>query len=177
MRIRFWKASALAAGIVTGSVLGGPLFGQETKNTPVPPVPATGKATADEPAKATPKGRTIALKLVVSDVGSKGCEVEVKPANPSCVFKTQSFHLDPLTGLGESKKLVTLTDVDIRGADRNCAVAVTVRQDGLPPKTIYRGFRVAASPKPGAVESFETCMSCPTKASSIATTDKPGARR
>jgi len=175
MRIRFWKASALAAGVVTGSVLVGPLFGQETKTASAPA--ASAKATAAESTKATSKGRTIDMELLITDVSSKGCDVEVKPANPSCVFKPQVFHLEPRTNRGEGVKVVRLADVDIRGADRNCAVAVTIRNDGLPPKTIYRGFRVSATPKPGAVEKFQTCMSCPTKDSNVATSDAPTTRR
>ena len=172
MRISFWKASTLAAGFVTGWVFMGPLYGQETR---------AGSAPAEAKRKATPtptpKGRTIALKLVLSGVSSKGCKIEVKPANPSCAFKPETFHQTPQTQLGEGATIVTLKDVDIRGADRNCAVAVTIRQEGLPPKTFYRGFRVAANPKPGAVESFETCMSCQTKPSSIATSSAPATRR
>lgn len=175
MRIKIWKASALAAGFVTGSIFVGPLFGQETKTVP-PPANSTGKSTADD-AKPALKGRTIEVSLLVTDMGTNGCEIEIGPANPSCVFKPQTLHLDRRTGLGEGRKVVRLTDVDIRGADRNCAVAVTIRQEGLPPKTFYRGFRVAANPKPGGVESFETCLSCPTKASSIATSKAPATRR
>lgn len=170
MRISFWKASTLAAGFVTGWVFMGPLYGQETK---AGSAPAAAKATPTP----TPKGRTVALKLVLSGVSSKGCKIEVKPANPSCVFKPETFHQTPQTRLGEGATTVTLKDVDVRGADRNCAVAVTIHQDGLPPKTFYRGFRVAANPKPGAVESFETCMSCQIKASSIATSEVPETRR
>lgn len=175
MRIRFWKASVLAAGIVTGSVLVGPLFGQEAKA--VPPSAASDQAKPPEPPKSASKGRTIELELVVTDVGATGCEVEVKPANPSCVFKAQAFHLDRAATMDAGKLIVTLANVDVRGADRNCAVAVTIRQQDLPPKTIYRGFRVSATTKPGAVERFQTCMSCPTKASTVATSREASAAR
>jgi len=166
MRVRFWNAWALAAGFVTASVFAAPLFGQESKPAPKaktvePAAEATAEPAAD---KDKPKGRTIELVLSVSGLGAKGCEIEIKPGNPACAFKPKTVHVKA----GSSNQHVQLKDVEIRGADRNCSVALTIREEGQPAKTIYRGYRVAANPKPGSVESFICWMSTPSKSAAIA---------
>ncbi len=70
-----------------------------------------------------------------------------------------------------------LKDVEIRGADHTCAVAITVREPGQPPKTVYRGFRLtnprATSPStPSSIPSFTCYLS-----SGLAEVDKVRTRR
>jgi hypothetical protein len=45
-----------------------------------------------------------------------------------------------------------LHDVELRGADHMCTMAITIREAGQAPKTIYRGFRLAnrTTPSPAA---------------------------
>ena len=42
-----------------------------------------------------------------------------------------------------------LKDVELRGADRVCAVAITVLEPGQSAKTVYRGFRLPRGRKRG----------------------------
>jgi hypothetical protein len=95
---------------------------------------------------------TIKLDLRIAGLGREGCDVEVKPANPSCKFRPfPTRHVD-----SDGHALVELRDVELRGADKTCAMAITVREPGQPPQTFYRGFRTAST-KAGSVPSF-TCF-------------------
>jgi len=170
MRLRFWNATALAAGFVTASALAPSLFGQDA-------APATDRSPAPEKAAAVApaapgKGRLIELRLAIAGLGPKGCDVDVKPGNPTCVFKPQSLHVK-----ADGKLLVSLKDVELRGADRNCAVALTIREEGQPAKTIFRGYRVAADSKPGSAESFLCCLSSPSKVAAVAGSTPAATRR
>ena len=54
---------------------------------------------------------TIQLDLAIAGLGADGCDVEVKPANPSCKFRpSPSQHVD---SLGHTK--IELHDVELRG--------------------------------------------------------------
>lgn len=167
MRVSIWNAWALAAGFVTASVLVPPLFGQEAK-----PAPGAKDKAPHAAAAAPSQGRTIGLQLAIAGLRSKGCEVDVKPANPSCVFKPTTLRV-----AAEGKASVVLKDVEVRGADRNCAIALTIREEGQPPKTIYRGYRVAAAPKAGGVENFVCYVSSPSKVAAVAAQDSAPVRR
>ncbi|WP_165248901.1 hypothetical protein [Paludisphaera soli] len=168
MRLRFWSASALAAGFVTALVFVRPIFGQDAG-----PAPATNpKTEAAAPAVEKAKGRAIDLKLAIAGLGSKGCEVDVKPGNPTCVFRPQTLRVK-----ADGQVTVSLKEVEIRGADRNCSIALTIREDGQPAKTIYRGYRVAAVARPGTAESFLCCLSSPSKVAAVAGSTPAATRR
>jgi hypothetical protein len=174
MRLRFWSASALAAGFVTALIFVRPIFGQDAK-----PAPASATATKSSPKPddsaptvAKAKGRAIDLKLAIAGLSSKGCEVDVKPGNPACVFKPQTLRVKP-----DGQVTVSLKEVEIRGADRNCSIALTIREEGQPAKTIYRGYRVAAVAKPGSAESFLCCLSSPSKVAAVAASTPAATRR
>lgn len=95
---------------------------------------------------------TIQLNLVVAGLGTAGCDVEVKPANAGCKFRpSKSEHVN-----SEGRAAIKLKDVELRGADRTCTMAITIREPGQPAHTIYRGFRPGSS-KSGPVPSF-TCF-------------------
>jgi hypothetical protein len=94
----------------------------------------------------------IQLNLAIEGLGTEGCDVEVRPANPSCKFRpSPKKHV-----ASDGHATVELRDVELRGADKTCSMAITVREPGREPQTIYRGFR-AASAKAGSVPSF-TCF-------------------
>jgi len=87
---------------------------------------------------------TIQLNLVIAGLGRAGCDVEIKPGNRSCRFRAVGengpaarHHIAP-----EGKAKLELRDVELRGADRTCSVAITVYESGQGPKTVYRGFRL-----------------------------------
>jgi hypothetical protein len=121
-----------------------------------------------------PSGTTIPsieLNLVIAGLGPEGCDVEIKPANASCKFR-------PVYGKrGESRQHVAnegrakleLCDVELRGADRTCAVAITVREPKQTARTFYRGFRLAPKPdtsataKPASGPAFTCYLSSPSK--------------
>jgi hypothetical protein len=114
------------------------------------------KAQSESPKSATPAPQptvpkapevlipTVQLNLVIAGLGRGGCDVEIKPANASCRFRAVGekgaavrHHVAP-----EGKATLELRDVELRGADRTCTVAITVHESGQGAKTVYRGFRV-----------------------------------
>jgi hypothetical protein len=114
---------------------------------------------------------SIELNLVIAGLGTDGCEVEIKPGNASCKFR-------PIYGKrGESRQHVAndgrakleLRDVELRGADRTCSIAITVREPKQTARTFYRGFRLAtkqepsATGKPSAGPAFTCYLSSPSK--------------
>jgi hypothetical protein len=121
-----------------------------------------------------PSGTTIPwieLNLVIAGLGPEGCDVELKPGNASCKFR-------PVYGKrGESRQHVAnegrakleLRDVELRGADRTCTVAITVREPKQSPRTFYRGFRLAPKPetsptaKSASGQAFTCYLSSPSK--------------
>jgi len=96
------------------------------------------------PKKAEVVVPTVQLNLVIAGLGRAGCDVEIKPGNASCRFRavdengsTGRLHVSP-----EGKAKLELRNVELRGADRTCTVAITVHESGQGPKTVYRGFRL-----------------------------------
>jgi hypothetical protein len=99
-----------------------------------------------------PQFPTIQLSLAIAGLGAEGCDVEVKPANPSCKFRpSPAKHVS-----SDGHATIELRDVELRGADKTCTMAITVREPGQSPQTVYRGFRLSST-KPGAVPNF-TCF-------------------
>jgi hypothetical protein len=126
------------------------------------PTPAPGLQTA-EPKKSVPPIRAVRLNLVIAGLSREGCDVEVKPGNAGCNFGT----LPPLHVAPDGRAKVELRDVELRGADRMCTVAITVREPGQAAKTIYRGFRLPlrpSQPKGAAAVPVFTCyLSSPSR--------------
>jgi hypothetical protein len=115
----------------------------------------------------------VQLNLVIQGLGAKGGDVEVKPANAGCKFRIPPpQHVPP-----EGQTKMDLKDVEIRGADHTCTVAITVREPGQPSKTVYRGFRLTNS----STTSSATASTIPTftcyLSSRLAEVDKPRVRR
>jgi hypothetical protein len=113
----------------------------------------------------------VQLNLVIAGLSRAGCDVEIKPGNASCRFRTIGanratgrHHVAP-----EGKAKVELQDVELRGADRICTVAITVHESGQGPKTVYRVFRVphrgghGESSATTAVPVFTCYLSSPSK--------------
>jgi hypothetical protein len=133
--------------------------------------PASEAPKAAEAEPASPDSQAVKLKLLIAGLGRDGCDVEVKPGNRSCKFKTQVQHVGSPGELSFQFK-----DVEVRGADRNCTFAITVREAGQSAKTIYRGFRLPAhGPKDEAasvVQSFTCFMNSPSKLADLQRTDR-----
>jgi hypothetical protein len=152
MRVRSWMA-ALALVVGTSIAVGRAMPALVTSQAP-----DKGKADGDEKAKpgsaspgAKPSGTripSVQLSLVVAGLGSKGCDVQVKPGNASCKFSTiyEKRAENRQFIASDGKASLELRDVELRGADRTITVAITVREPGQSTKTFYRGFRLPAKP-------------------------------
>ena len=144
MRARSWMA-ALALIVGTSILIGRGLSAQGLSS-------AQQKVQENEPKKSqesrpqteSPKPpdshvALIKLNLLIAGLGQDGCDVEVKPANAGCKFRAQSSqHIT-----SEGKATFELKEVEIRSADHNFTMAITVREPGQAAKTVYRGFRMA----------------------------------
>jgi hypothetical protein len=194
MRARSWMAAlALIAGtsIAVGRAMpaSSPTTdqGQEQRqqdDRPAAKSQTTDAKPADKPIKA------VVLNLEIAGLSPEGCDVEVKPGNASCRF--QAINMTRNGGKLERAKegaqhvssvghaVLELQNVELRGADRTCTVAITVRESGQAPKTVYRGFRLPARPESGAslpasqVPSFTCYLSSPSK---VANADQSRSRK
>jgi hypothetical protein len=107
----------------------------------------------------------IHLNLAIAGLGREGCEVEVKPGNASCRFRVLNVAENgvvfkkgaqgPQHVSSNGYAYMELRDIQLRGADSTCSVAITVREPGQSPRTVFRGFRLApkATPAEGAASS------------------------
>jgi hypothetical protein len=100
----------------------------------------------DEPAKAQPTAQgKVNVKLVISGLKASDFEVEVKPGNGACSFKTQTTKI---AGNAESYVEVKLNALDVitTSADRECSLAITIKEAGQVDRFARRGFRLSSSP-------------------------------
>jgi hypothetical protein len=187
MRARSWMAAlALIAGtsIAVGRAMpaSSPTKDQGREQPQQDDQPAARSQTtdakpADKPIKA------VVLILEIAGLSPEGCDVEVKPGNASCRF--QAINMTKNGGKLEQAKegaqhvsslgkaVLELQNVELRGADRTCTVAITVRESGQAPKTVYRGFRLPARPEAGLpasvnqVPTFTCYLSSPSKVANV----------
>jgi hypothetical protein len=170
MRARSWMAALALIGAASVLMIGRGLSAQARGPTQEPGQAKEAKGaqaqekSAHQSAKDEPKSDSqpekkasasqfpaIQLNLVIAGLGADGCDVEVKPANAGCRFRpTSTEHVT-----SDGRATIKLRDVELRGADKTCTMAITVREPGQPPQTIYRGFRPGSS-KTGPVPSY-TC--------------------
>ena len=180
MRARSWMAALALIG-VTSILIGrglsakGPGSAQkpdQAKNQEKPqPMPLTTEVQKPKPSDSN--FTRVQLNLVVAGLGREGCDVEVKPANAGCRFRAPSPQ--HISSGGQAK--VELKDVEIRGADHTCTVAITIREPGQTPKTVYRGFRLT-NPRSGSPSATSSIPSFPCYLSSrMAEVDKERTRR
>ena len=105
------------------------------------PKPAEAQATnGTRVSRRIRASRAAKLNLVIAGLGREGCDVEIKPGNPSCKFRALNEKgaegRQHVTSAG--KATLDLLDIELRGADRTCSVAITVaparttRQNNLP---------------------------------------------
>jgi hypothetical protein len=175
MRARSWMAAlALVGGasivMERGLSAKAPRPTQEQGQTPDQTKPARPAARITAPKPADSRIPLVHLNLAIAGLGRDGCELEVKPANAGCKFRPVYlnkgpdgvFHVvsAPQHVPADGRTELDLRDVELRGADHTCTVAITVREPGQPPRTVYRGFRLTGRagnpPSASAVPSF-TC--------------------
>ena len=158
---------AQSAGLAAILTLGTPaIFACDAQDSGRGPNPATQATASDAAPDETPEpARTQAVKLVlrIAGLSASGCDVEIKPATPVCRFRPLKRHV------GASGELdnILIKDLEVRGADRNVSFAITVNEQGQKPRTILRGFRLAARPNgektPSATPAFVCWLSSPSK--------------
>lgn len=112
----------------------------------------------------------VRLVLRIAGLGAEGCDVAIKPANPTCRFKPVKKHVNPAGELA-----VDVKDMEVRSVNRNCSFSITVTEPGQKPRTILRGFRLDAksADQPPAVQTFACFLSSPSKLARIAETSRP----
>jgi hypothetical protein len=187
MRARSWMAAlaliagtSIAVGHATSAPSPTPDEGQGRSQQPEQSKPHSPTSDSKPPVARIP---TVLLNLEIAGLGSDGCDVEVKPGNKSCKFRACKAAADGAKSAAgkegmqhvtsEGHAFLELKDVELRGADRVCTVAITVLEPGQTPKTVFRGFRVAtkaeagAPLQAGAVPSFTCYLSSPSKVATI----------
>jgi hypothetical protein len=177
MRARSWMAAlALIAGttIAVGHAMPAlsPTDDQVKDQSPTAAETTTRREPEADPPPREPVIQAVRLDLRIAGLGREGCDVEVKPGNASCKFSVVHLTKDRApAGKGqqasqhvssEGYAFLELRDVELRGADRTCTVAITVRESGQEPKTVYRGFRIASRPDPREPGSAANASSIPT---------------
>jgi hypothetical protein len=179
MRARSWMA---ALALVAGTSIA---VGRAMPALVSSPAPDQGQAEVTQ--KAEPRPRTpdpkasdscipvVRLDLVIAGLGREGCDVEVKPGNASCKFcalndrGAQGRQHVP----SEGRATLQLRDVELRGADRTCTIAITVHEPGQAVKTVYRGFRLAhrsnapGSPTTASIPILTCYLSSPSKLATV----------
>jgi hypothetical protein len=175
MQVRSWKAAfvvTLAASLTGGAV--GLARSQEPAESDRPRVATEVREKAapkeNEKRPAAAQAPAVELHLMIAGLGRDGCDVEVKPGTRSCRFQPQTQHVAP-----HGKASLVFRDVEFRGADRNCSFAITVREAGQAPRTIYRGYRMPSRidpARPAATPSFTCFMTSPSKLAGLVRSDR-----
>lgn len=175
--VALFAASSFALGRGATSLVDG------ANQEPSPTSAGRSDSTDETPApKGAPPIPVVQLQLVIAGLTSQGCDVAIKPGNASCKFKVSSEkgNVETLHVTSDGRVKLELHDVELRGADRVCTVAVTVHEAGQAPKTVYRGFRLATrapsagSQAPATTPSFTCYLSSPSK---LARSGDPKSRR
>jgi hypothetical protein len=187
MRARSWMAAlALIAGtsIAVGRAMPASSPAEDHGQGQPPPAdqPAARSQTSD-PKPAEKPIKAVLLNLEIAGLGRGGCDVEVKPGNASCRFHAVNMTrsggklvrgkvgAQHVSSVGHA--VLELQDVELRGADRTCTVAITVRESGQAAKTVYRGFRLPPRPDAGVrvavseVPTFTCYLSSPSKLADV----------
>lgn len=170
MRGRSWTAG-LARSVGVAVILGvgaAAARGEAPRNEP---------GAADAPnatAGAAPAGREeaptqthpVRLLLRIAGLGAEGCDVVVKPANPSCRFRPVARHVGSSGELG-----IDVKDMEVRSVNRNCSLSITLTEPGQKPRTVLRGFRLESKSSepgaPGTIQTFACFLSSPSKLARI----------
>src|SRR5690349_2094905 len=166
MELRSWMATlvlAVGPAVLVGVPVTGQQAGPDQKRVTAerPAQPETRKTTDGTIKPAQSAGAApVELNLLIAGLGHDGCEVEIKPGNRGSRFQAQTQHIG-----ASGKACFTFRDVEVRGADRSCSFAITVREPGQASRTIYRGFRLGSRATPGtasaAAQSFTCYMNSP----------------
>src|SRR5438105_3254342 len=135
MRARSWMAALALLGGTT-IVIGRGLLAEVPSPSPAQQPaqeraderngPSAPRSPAEAPKSPETTFPAVRLNLVIAGLGREGCDVEVKPANPGCKFRTSAPRHVPSDG----RAMLELRDVELRGADHTCTLAITVCEPG-----------------------------------------------
>jgi hypothetical protein len=174
MQVRSWSP-ALVLAVGTSLFLGLPSQAQEAGPDTALDTPAAKpqeKTGAKDQGK--PDGSTthpVELNVMIAGLGRDGCDVEVKPGNRGSRFQAQTLHVR-----SQGKARFLFRDIELRGADRTCTFAITVRETGQSSRTIYRGFRITpradADRATSGPQSFTCFTSSPSKLAGLTRSDQ-----
>jgi hypothetical protein len=174
MQVRSWSPALVLA-------VGTSLFlGLQSRSQSVGPDTAPDRSSAkpqektgikDEGKPDGPTSHPVELNVMIAGLGRDGCDVEVKPGNRGSRFQAQTMHVR-----SQGKARFLFRDIELRGADRTCTFAITVRETGQSSRTIYRGFRISphadADRKASGPQAFTCFMSSPSKLAGLARSDQ-----
>jgi hypothetical protein len=174
MQVRSWSP-VLVLAVGTSLFIGLQSQAQKVINEPGQDKPA---AKPQEKTAATDQGKPggstshpVELNVMIAGLGRDGCDVEVKPGNRGSRFQAQTLHVR-----SQGKARFLFRDIELRGADRTCTFAITVRETGQTSRTIYRGFRITPRPDADSATSgplsFTCFMSSPSKLAGLARSDR-----
>jgi hypothetical protein len=152
MQGRSWTAALTLALAMAGA------FASETR--------------ADGPISAK---RKVALSLKFDGLSPQGGEVEIKPGNAGCKFETIKFQTKGHPRASSDGRInLDPIDVEILTADRDCSFAITLKEPGLPDKTVRRVLRITppSESKPNEPQPM-TCFISSTSLNPVVA-DKPG---
>jgi hypothetical protein len=174
MQVKSWSP-ALVLAVGTSLFLGLQSQAQQAPPDTAPDQPVAKlkeKTGAKEQGK--PDGSTthpVELNVMIAGLGRDGCDVEVKPGNRGSRFQAQTLHVR-----SQGKARFLFRDIELRGADRTCTFAITVRETGQTSRTIYRGFRITPRTDTDRATSehlsFTCFMSSPSKLAGLARSDQ-----
>ena len=111
---------------------------------------------ADEPISAK---RKVALSLKFDGLSPQGGEVEIKPGNAGCKFETIKFQTKGHPRASSDGRInLDPIEVQIFSADRDCSFAITLKEPGLPDKTVRRVLTII--PATDAKQPTPQTMTC-----------------
>jgi hypothetical protein len=106
----------------------------------------------------------VTLELQITGLGTEGCRIEIKPGHAGCQFKP----VEKIVDRNAVREVVKLEPFSVvarsTGADRDCSFEITIKEPGLPAKTVHRGVRLAPpSPdQPAPAQSLRCYLNSPT---------------
>lgn len=126
--------------------------------TAAPAAPTATTTARPRATPASPGDHVVKLDLGIAGLSAKGCDVEIKPGHPGCIFKPKTLHVEA-SGLAS----VVFNDVRSETADRDCTFAITIKEPGQSTRTVRRGLRLGADPNPAALRLLTCYFSSPSK--------------
>ncbi len=140
MQGRSWMAAlTLAAGLGYTMTVTGQGPASNPAPTQAPQVTTTTESRTADAASGRKAGlkRQVRLQIQIAGLGDEEATVVVKPGHPGCKFETITRKVK-YPGRIDVPAFI----VESRGADRDCAFSITIKEPGKADKTVQRGLRL-----------------------------------